>query len=147
MATQPGIIWADEYTGPVYRYRLLNRPVSIGSTCPRGGVVLDDLNPAPPGNREIAYARQLTAGEMAAFEMVATTPAQPRGEEDAVAECTCKFDADPNDPTEDTPETSWHYRRVCEHCKGPWYGLHCPHDGVQNPCPHCGVVPSVEETK
>lgn len=56
--------------------------------------------------------------------------------------CDCTFDPDPNDPDEDTPEKAWHYKRTCAHCGGVWFGLHCPHDGVQNPCPDCGVRPT-----
>jgi hypothetical protein len=36
---------------------------------------------------------------------------------------------------------SWHYKRKCEKCGGRWFGLHCIHDGYQNPCPHCNTVP------
>jgi hypothetical protein len=38
-------------------------------------------------------------------------------------------------------EESWHYLRTCETCGGRWYGLHCPHDGHQNPCLYCGTRP------
>lgn len=41
-------------------------------------------------------------------------------------------------------EESWHYKRTCLHCGEQWYGLHCPHDGRQNPCPGCGILPAVE---
>jgi hypothetical protein len=58
--------------------------------------------------------------------------------------CDCEFDPDPSDPEEDTLEKSWHYRRTCPACGGVWFGLHCPHDGVQKPCPHCGVAPAPE---
>lgn len=51
--------------------------------------------------------------------------------------CDCEFDT-----YDDDPEESWHYRRVCAHCGEAWWGLHCPHDGRQNPCPGCGVVPT-----
>lgn len=56
--------------------------------------------------------------------------------------CNCEFDVDPDSDDENTPETTWHYRRTCRHCSGVWWGLHCPHDGRQNPCPHCGVRPT-----
>lgn len=48
-------------------------------------------------------------------------------------DCTCEFD--PYD--DDDIEESWHYRRTCEVCENVWWSLHCPHDGVQNPCPSC----------
>lgn len=56
--------------------------------------------------------------------------------------CDCTFDPDRNDPDEATPETAWHFLRVCQICGTKWYGLHCPHDGNQNPCPSCGVRPA-----
>jgi hypothetical protein len=49
-------------------------------------------------------------------------------------ECRCEFDPYDDDPDEE----SWHYRRTCGGCGYVWWGLHCPHDGVQNPCPSCG---------
>jgi hypothetical protein len=57
--------------------------------------------------------------------------------------CDCEFTPDPNDPDEDgTPGNEpWHYRRQCPACGQWWWALHCPHDGAQNPCPHCGVTP------
>jgi len=51
--------------------------------------------------------------------------------------CDCEFDHDPEEPD----EQSTHYLRVCLHCGGKWWGLHCPHDLIQNPCALCGVVP------
>ncbi len=36
-----------------------------------------------------------------------------------------------------------HFLRTCAACGNQWDGLHCPHDGVQNPCPGCGVRPEV----
>jgi hypothetical protein len=51
--------------------------------------------------------------------------------------CDCEFA-----PYDDEPdEPSWHFKRVCVACGQSWYGLHCPHDGYQNPCPHCGTRP------
>lgn len=38
-------------------------------------------------------------------------------------------------------EESWHFKRTCLHCGYVWGGLHCPHDGYQNPCPHCEKRP------
>lgn len=57
--------------------------------------------------------------------------------------CACEFDPDPDDPDESTPETAWHFLRTCEFCGEVWYGLHCRHDGYQNPCPQCGKKPTV----
>jgi len=51
--------------------------------------------------------------------------------------CNCELTVDPDDPEDD-----WHYDRVCEFCGAKWRGLHCPHDGVQNPCPGCGKRPT-----
>lgn len=36
-----------------------------------------------------------------------------------------------------------HYHRTCQRCGKNWWGLHCPHDGYQNPCPECESVPVV----
>lgn len=40
-------------------------------------------------------------------------------------------------------EGFWHYKRTCLFCGNQWAGLHCPHDGYQNPCPKCNEVPRV----
>ena len=55
--------------------------------------------------------------------------------------CNCEFD--PYDPA-DNPEgeESWHYKRTCAFCGRVWWGLHCPHDGYQNPCAGCGRLPA-----
>lgn len=52
--------------------------------------------------------------------------------------CNCEFDPDPAEPD----EPSWHFLRTCPSCGKTWWGLHCPHDGRQNPCMHCGVTPA-----
>ncbi len=57
--------------------------------------------------------------------------------ETEISECRCEFDQDPDDP-----EPSWHYHRICLHCGHEWWGLHCPHDGYQNPCPGCDIKPT-----
>ena len=51
--------------------------------------------------------------------------------------CNCKLTKDPWDPEDD-----WHFDRACLRCGQHWRGLHCQHDGVQNPCPYCGVTPA-----
>lgn len=57
--------------------------------------------------------------------------------------CDCEF----NPYDDDSGEESFHYLRTCEHCGHKWYGLHCPHDRYQNPCPNCGVQPTpIEES-
>lgn len=38
-------------------------------------------------------------------------------------------------------EESWHFKRTCPQCGCVWAGLHCPHDGYQNPCGKCGKRP------
>lgn len=43
-------------------------------------------------------------------------------------------------------EASTHYERVCLNCGYTWLGLHCPHDGYQNPCGHCREKPKTVET-
>lgn len=54
--------------------------------------------------------------------------------------CSCEFT-----PYDDEPnEESWHFKRICKVCSGYWWGLHCPHDGVQKPCPVCGIRPEPE---
>ncbi len=52
------------------------------------------------------------------------------------AEC-CEPDAESDEPGE--PRT--HYLRTCAGCGHQWEGLHCVHDGFQNPCPGCGKRP------
>ncbi len=54
--------------------------------------------------------------------------------------CDCDFDPYPVGD-EDYGEESWHYARKCEFCGKTWRGLHCPHDGYQNPCPECNQRP------
>ncbi len=49
--------------------------------------------------------------------------------------CDCEFTPDPDD------EYSCHYTRTCDSCGYMWHGLHCPHDGIQNPCPRCRIAP------
>jgi hypothetical protein len=56
--------------------------------------------------------------------------------------CDCEFTPDPDDMEDG--EKSWYYLRCCSSCRETWFGLHCRHDGVQNPCPHCGVRPEPE---
>jgi hypothetical protein len=38
-------------------------------------------------------------------------------------------------------EEKWHHKRTCAKCGARWGGLHCVHDGYQNPCPSCGETP------
>ena len=54
--------------------------------------------------------------------------------------CDCEFTPYPDDDP-DRDEESWHFLRKCQKCGWEWYGLHCPHDGYQNPCPNCGQSP------
>ena len=35
----------------------------------------------------------------------------------------------------------YHHQRVCLNCGYTWWGLHCPHDGYQNPCKECDWTP------
>lgn len=44
------------------------------------------------------------------------------------------------DCPEPTSEESWQYRRVCALCGAGFGSNHCPHDGVQKPCPTCGWI-------
>lgn len=55
--------------------------------------------------------------------------------------CECEPDQNPEEPDEEPT----HFYRTCKHCGGKWWGLHCPHDGYQNACPHCDVRPTPEE--
>lgn len=57
-------------------------------------------------------------------------------------DCNCEFSPE----MADGDEPSYLYRRVCNQCGEVWGGLHCPHDGVQNPCPGCGAVPDGKPT-
>lgn len=52
--------------------------------------------------------------------------------------CDCEFDPFDDGDTEE----SYHFKRICLHCGQKWWGLHCPHDGIQNPCPGCGIEPT-----
>lgn len=38
-------------------------------------------------------------------------------------------------------EDYFHHQLVCRFCGNTWWGLHCPHDGYQNPCPGCDKPP------
>jgi hypothetical protein len=44
-------------------------------------------------------------------------------------------------------DSNTHYERVCQSCGYVWLGLHCPHDGYQNPCPNCAERPATLEIK
>lgn len=73
------------------------------------------------------------------MDALATTPIDDRLTPNV---CDCVFTPDPEDEDENTPETAWHYLRRCAGCQYTWYGLHCPHDGFQNPCPQCKLRPA-----
>ena len=47
-------------------------------------------------------------------------------------DCDCEFTPDPLEPD----EPALYYARTCTHCGAAWFSLHCPHDGVQRPCPN-----------
>ena len=44
-------------------------------------------------------------------------------------------------------DSQTHYERVCLICGYSWLGLHCPHDGYQNPCPRCDKKPKTIKNK
>lgn len=52
-------------------------------------------------------------------------------------QCNCEFSIYDDGDTEE----SFHYKRKCTFCGHKWYGLHCEHDGYQNPCPNCFKKP------
>jgi len=52
--------------------------------------------------------------------------------------CDCEPEVD--EPSEEAT----HFKRTCKSCGANWWGLHCPHDGYQNPCPECKALPMVE---
>ena len=54
--------------------------------------------------------------------------------------CECEFDPR-YDEDDGGPGEAWHFHRVCPSCGCEWAALHCPHDGYQNPCPRCGLLP------
>lgn len=56
--------------------------------------------------------------------------------------CYCEFDVDLSSDDENTPETTWHFKRTCLNCEKEWFGLHCIHDNIQNPCPFCKMIPA-----
>ena len=61
--------------------------------------------------------------------------------EDGADGCACEFDPYELDDGTTDAEDSWHYRRTCGGCGfSDWWSLHCPHDGIQNPCPECRWV-------
>ena len=47
-----------------------------------------------------------------------------------------------SDKIDDLIFGKWHYKRTCEFCGYIWGGLHCIHDGYQNPCPSCNKRPT-----
>lgn len=47
---------------------------------------------------------------------------------------------------DEVDEPPWHFLRTCPMCGYQWGGLHCPHDGFQNPCPNCGEWPEVVQS-
>ncbi len=58
--------------------------------------------------------------------------------------CDCEFDPYDEEYYFDKGDNeSTHYLRTCEYCSNQWYGLHCLHDGYQNPCPKCDKRPTV----
>jgi predicted RNA-binding Zn-ribbon protein involved in translation (DUF1610 family) len=59
-----------------------------------------------------------------------------------VDDCNCEPDVgDDEDFPDEEPIGNTHYTRTCEVCASTWESLHCPHDGIQNPCPSCGWRP------
>lgn len=48
----------------------------------------------------------------------------------------------PSDNLNKAVEDFYHHQLVCQFCGETWWGLHCPHDGYQNPCPNCDVPPT-----
>lgn len=76
-------------------------------------------------------------------------PPLPQDRTHAHGECHCPFtpffwgsDDPPTMIAMDLTEDSWHHLRECQACGKWWWGLHCPHDGYQNPCPDCKTVPT-----
>lgn len=65
-------------------------------------------------------------------------PVQPIDDTLVPGQCNCEFVRAPDDPPDDEP---WLFLRRCQFCNKTWYGLHCPHDGMQNVCPNCRVKP------
>lgn len=67
----------------------------------------------------------------------AVEPAQPAEERQPgqalYEDCDCEFDPYSEEPNE---EESWHYLRTCRICSATWFSTHCPHDGIQRPCPN-----------
>jgi hypothetical protein len=54
-------------------------------------------------------------------------------------ECRCEFQPyDKPDPLGESVD----YKRKCRNCGHVWWGLHCPHDGYQNPCSKCKTRPA-----
>lgn len=55
--------------------------------------------------------------------------------------CTCEFD----ERYAEDQEESFYYHRVCPGCGLGYAALHCPHDGIQIPCPKCGLRTQLED--
>lgn len=55
--------------------------------------------------------------------------------------CDCKFDPRHADEEDGKVYESVHYHRKCLFCGFEWAGLHCVHDGYQNPCRNCSMRP------
>ena len=53
------------------------------------------------------------------------------------------IDTKVNEARTDELEQSTHYQRTCMFCGYSWLGLHCVHDGYQNPCGNCDRKPLV----
>lgn len=51
--------------------------------------------------------------------------------------CVCEFDP----RWAECGDKSVNFTKVCRACGREWGGLHCEHDGYQNPCPDCGTRP------
>jgi hypothetical protein len=72
-------------------------------------------------------------------DIIKMPPTEFIQEHDNLPPGTCRCEFDPYDDGDTEPST--HYKRTCLFCKQSWFGLHCPHDGHQRPCPNCGKKP------
>lgn len=52
-------------------------------------------------------------------------------------DCDCEQDMGFTDEPDEEPCL---FTRTCQMCGCEWGSGHCPHDGVQRPCPDCGWI-------
>jgi hypothetical protein len=131
---QPTVVWVDMENDDGKLRALLDDKKRLVNTI----IVIPD-NHADANNEEL---RALIEGRHPMQKRVPLYQI-PMGdfiqEHDNLPPDTCRCEFDPYDDGNTEPST--HYKRTCLFCKQSWFGLHCPHDFHQRPCPNCGKKP------